>query len=193
MKKGKLIILSAPSGAGKTSACKLLMKRNPNWSFSVSATTRDLRESEVEGVDYVKFSNIKFEKYIKEKKFIEWEEVHGNKYGTIRDVIIEKLDSNEIVLLDLDVKGGLNIFNKFSNDSMTIFIEPPGNDINEKISILWDRLKLRNCESDKIITKRLERFKEEMKYKKLYQHIFINKDLMKMVEKIEDLIKEKTK
>ena len=191
MEKGKLIILSAPSGAGKTSVCKLLMKRNANWSFSVSATTRELREGEIDGIDYIKFSKSKFEKYIKENKFIEWEEVHGNKYGTIRDSIKNKLDSNEIVLLDLDVKGGLNIFKKFNNDSMTIFIEPPGNDINEKISILWDRIKLRNCESDEIIKKRLLRFKEEMQYKELYQYVFVNKDLTVIVKKIEDLIKEK--
>ena len=140
MNKGKLIILSAPSGAVKTSACKLLMIRNPDWSFSVSATTRKLRAGEVDGIDYIKFSNSKFEKYIKEDKFIEWEEVHGNKYGTIRASINDKLDLNEIVLLDLDVKGGLNISNKFKNDSITIFIEPPGNDINEKISILRDRI-----------------------------------------------------
>ena len=136
MSTGKLVVLSAPSGTGKTSVCKKLLKRNPNWKFSISATTRPLREDEVDGKDYIQMSNDKFEHFVKFGDFLEWEWVHGNKYGTLMGPLEEVLDAGGLMLLDIDVKGGISVMEEFPESSIGIFIEPPGDDIPEKLEIL---------------------------------------------------------
>ena len=98
-----LIVLSAPSGTGKTTICKELLKRNKKWKFSVSATTRTPRKGEVDGKDYIFLSTQKFDHYAKFGDFLEWEWVHGNKYGTLADKLEDAIDNNEVMLLDIDV------------------------------------------------------------------------------------------
>jgi len=193
MSEGKLIVLSAPSGTGKTSVCKELLKNNEKWKFSVSATTRSLRDGEIEGKDYIYISNEKFEHFIKFGDFLEWEWVHGNKYGTPIGPLEDILDSGGIMLLDIDVKGGINVMNEYPDDAISIFIEPPGDDLPEQLEILEQRLAQRGDDAAKLIKQRLKRFPIEMEFKKDFEYHFINEDLNTTVKEIEKVIKEKTK
>jgi len=193
MSIGKLIVLSAPSGTGKTSVCRKLLKRNPKWKFSVSATTRPLRNGEVEGKDYIQMSNEKFEHFVKFGDFLEWEWVHGNKYGTPIGPLEDVLDSGDIMLLDIDVKGGLNVMDEFPDESIGIFIEPPGDDLAEQLEILEERLNKRGNEPSKLIKQRLKRFPIEIEYKMDFKYQFINENLDETVKVIEQIIMEDTK
>jgi len=193
MSMGKLIVLSAPSGTGKTSVCKQLLKNNPKWKFSVSATTRPLREGEVDGKDYIHMSNEKFEHNVKFGDFLEWEWVHGNKYGTPIGPLENILDDGGTMLLDIDVKGGLTVMEEFPENTLGIFIEPPGDDVPEQLEILEERLESRGNEPSKLIKQRLKRFPVEMEFKKDFQFHFVNDDLNETVKNIETIIKENTK
>ena len=126
MKKGKLIILSAPSGAGKTSICKELLNNNKNWKFAVSATTREKRDNEIDGKDYIFMKKDKFEHLEKFGEFVESEWVHGNRYGTLYAPLEEAIEKGDLILLDIDVKGAMNIIEEFPDDMISIFIDPPG-------------------------------------------------------------------
>ena len=193
MSKGKLIVLSAPSGTGKTSICKELLKRNKDWKFSISATTRSLRDDEKDGQDYIQMSNEKFEHFVKFGDFLEWEWVHGNKYGTPIGPLEDVLDSGGVMLLDIDVKGGLTVMDEFPNETIGIFIEPPGDDLPEQLEILEERLIERGNEPGKLIKQRLKRFPVEIEYKEDFEYDFINEDLNETVTKIEKIIKENIK
>ena len=193
MSKGKLIVLSAPSGTGKTSVCKELLNRNKKWKFSISATTRDLRDGEKDGVDYIQMSNEKFEHNVKFGDFLEWEWVHGNKYGTPIGPLEDVLDSGGIMLFDIDVKGGLTVMNEFPDETIGIFIEPPGDDFPEQLEVLEERLTERGNEPAKLIKQRLKRFPIEIEYKKDFDYYFVNEDLNETVKEIEKVIKENIK
>ena len=193
MSTGKLIVLSAPSGTGKTSICKKLLEKNSKWKFSISATTRKLREDELEGKDYIHMSNEKFEHCVKFGDFLEWEWVHGNKYGTPIDPLEDVLDSGGIMLLDIDVKGGLTVMNEFPDETIGIFIEPPGDDVPEQLEVLEERLTERGNEPAKLIKQRLKRFPIEIEYKKDFDYYFVNEDLNETVQEIEKVIKENIK
>ena len=193
MNPGKLVVLSAPSGTGKTSICKKLLGKNSNWKFSISATTRELREDELEGKDYIHMSNEKFEHFVKFGDFLEWEWVHGNKYGTPINPLEDVLDSGGVMLLDIDVKGGMTVMNEFPDETIGIFIEPPGDDIPEQLEILEERLIGRGNEPAVLIKQRLKRFPIEIEYKKDFDYYFINEDLNETVANIEKIIKENIK
>ena len=193
MSTGKLIVLSAPSGTGKTSICKKLLENNSKWKFSISATTRELREDEKDGKDYIQMSNEKFDHCVKFGDFLEWEWVHGNKYGTPIDPLEDVLDSGGIMLLDIDVKGGLTVMNEFPDETIGIFIEPPGDDVPEQLEVLEERLTDRGNEPAKLIKQRLKRFPIEIEYKKDFDYCFVNEDLNETVEEIEKVIKENVK
>ena len=133
MNKGKLVVLSAPSGAGKTTICQNLLELNNKWLYSISATTRPIRKNEVDGKDYIFMSKEKFEHKEKFGEFIECEWVHGNRYGTLYAPLEEAIENGDLILLDIDVKGGCTIMEEFEDNVISIFIEPPGDDINEQI------------------------------------------------------------
>ena len=189
MKKGKLVILSAPSGTGKTSICKELLNRNKQWKFSVSATTRERREGEVDGKDYIFMSLKEFEHKESFGEFLEWEFVHGNRYATPIEPLEKVLDSKNLMLLDIDVKGSMNIIEEFDEDVLSIFIEPPGFDKEEKIQTLMSRLQKRD-NSETLIKQRLKRFDTEMSFKEKFGFHFINDNFKKTTDKIEKTIKE---
>ena len=193
MSIGKLVVLSAPSGTGKTSICKKLLEKNSKWQFSISATTRELREDESDGKDYIQMSNEKFEHFVKFGDFLEWEWVHGNKYGTPIGPLEDILDSGGVMILDIDVKGGLTVMNEFPDETIGIFIEPPGDDIPEQLEILEERLIERGNEPPKLIKQRLKRFPIEIEYKKDFDYYFINEDLNETVIEVEKIIKENIK
>ena len=185
-----LIVLSAPSGTGKTTICKELLKRNKNWKFSVSATTRPPREKEIDGKDYIFMSNQKFDHMAKFGDFLEWEWVHGNKYGTLASQLEDVIDDNEIMLLDIDVKGGFSIMEEYPENSFSIFIEPPGFDIPEKKLVLEERLLKRGNEQTTQIKNRLKRFEKEMEFIDRFNSSFVNDDLKEAIVAVENAIKE---
>ena len=191
MNNGKLIIISAPSGAGKTTICKKLLKSNSNWLFSVSATTRNKRDNEVDGKDYIFMKKEKFDHAEKFGEFIESEWVHGNKYGTLYQPIDDALNNGDTILIDVDVKGAMNLIEEFPDDSLSIFIEPPGMNDSDKKELLLERMINRGNENETLYKQRLRRFDFEIGFKEKFDHSFINDNLDKTATKIEKLIKEK--
>jgi guanylate kinase len=193
MKDSLLVILAAPSGTGKSTICKKLIKKNKNWDFSVSVTTRIPRDGEIDGKDYTFISNPDFEHFIKFGDFIEWEFVHGNKYGTSWSIVEEAISSSKVMIFDVDVKGALAIKEEYPDNTILVFIEPPGDNIIEQKEALNERLIKRGNEQELAIKHRLKRFETEMEYKEKFDYSFINKNLNKTVDKVEKLIKEKIK
>ena len=193
MKKGLLVILAAPSGTGKSTICKELIKNNKSWNFSISATTRKPREGEVDGKDYKFISNQEFEHFVRFGDFLEWEIVHGNKYGTLWESVEDALETKKVMIFDIDVKGAMTIKEEYPDETLLLFIEPPGDNINEQKETLNERLVNRGNEQELAIKHRLKRFETEMEFKEKFDHIFINENLKKTVEKVEKLIKRKIK
>ncbi len=181
--KGSLIILSAPSGAGKTTIERLLLKEIPNLVKIITCTTRKPRKDEKDGVDYIFLSNEEFEKRIKEGKFLEYALVHGRYYGTPKEEVIKEIDKGNDVILTIDVQGTLYIKDNFSKefDITTIFILPPS------IDELIKRLKLRG-ESEDEINRRLNSLKKEVPKWKYYDYLVINEDLEVAKESIKKII-----
>ena len=188
--KKKLFVLSAPSGTGKTSVCKELLKINPKWKFSISATTRAPRPKEIEGKDYIFLDDSKFKHYIQFGDFLEWEWVHGNKYGTLLEPIEDAIDKNETMLLDIDFKGGLSVIEEFPDETYSIFLEPPGENMADKLMILEERLMARGETNSTLIKQRLKRFHVEIEYKEKFDFSIVNDDFKKVVKKIDAKIKE---
>lgn len=180
-KKGKVIVISAPSGSGKTTICKHLLKFNPQLVFSVSYTTRLPRQGEVNGKDYFFVSEKKFIKMIKQKKFLEWAKVYNNYYGTSKQQVLKTINSGRDILLDIDVQGGKNI-KKIFPDGIFIFVLPPS------WKELKQRITLRGKDSPDEIKKRLKNVNKELKYIKYYDYVVINDDLEKTVQTINQII-----
>jgi len=193
MKQGLLVILAAPSGTGKSTICRELIKNNKNWNFSVSVTTRNPRDGEIDGKDYKFISNSEFEHFVKFGDFIEWEIVHGNKYGTLWSAVDDALDNKKVMILDIDVKGAMSIKEEYADQTVLIFIEPPGLNINEQKETLNERLVKRGNEQELAIKHRLKRFETEMEFKEKFDYHFINENLNKTIDKVEKLIKRKLK
>ena len=188
--KSLIIIISSPSGAGKTSICKNLINLDSNIKLSVSATTRLARDNEVDGKDYYFFSKEKFEHKEKFGEFIECEWVHGNRYGTPIEPIENALDDGQILLLDVDVKGAMNLIEEFEEDVISIFIEPPGINVQDKLESLNERLVTRGGYSETLIKQRLKRFELELSFKEKFNFSFINEDLDETTKEIDKVIKE---
>lgn len=177
MFKGKVIIFSAPSGAGKTTLVKHLLKRDLNLSFSVSACSREKRPSEVNGKDYYFMSKDQFREKIKEEAFLEWEEVYdGNFYGTLKAEIDRIWSKEKHVIFDVDVVGGMNLKKYFKDNALAIYVEAPSIDVLEK------RLRSRETETEETIEKRIGKAVEEIKYKKDFDQVIVNDDLEKAKE-----------
>ena len=195
-KKGKLVILSAPSGAGKTTICKNLLDMNKDWLYSISATTRPMRENEIDGKDYHFLSKEKFEHKEKFGEFIECEWVHGNRYGTPVQPLEDALVNGDVLLLDIDVKGAMSLIDDFGEDCLSVFIEPPGINIQEKLESLNERLLNRGGSNETLIKQRLKRFELELSFKEKIKLVlpsslsFINEDLKETTNEIDKKIKE---
>jgi guanylate kinase len=174
----KIIILTAPSGAGKTTIKTKLLAEIPElMSFSVSATTRKIRAGEKDGVDYVFLNEDEFKQKIEHQEFIEWEMVYpGLYYGTTLDEMKRIWRDGKTPLLDIDVKGALNVKKQFGENVLTIFIDPPS------IEILRERLTNRGTDSDEHIQTRINKATEEIGYKKNFDTIILNDDLKKATE-----------
>lgn len=182
MKRGKLIVLSAPSGAGKTTIARDVLSRIDNLRFSISATTRQPRPNEKDGYDYFFMTKDVFLQKVQNNEFVEWEEVYGQYYGTLYSHIDDMLGQGKNIILDIDVKGGLNMQKKFGSDVLTIFIMPPS------LDALKERLKSRKTESEELIKLRLERVPMEMDFGKQFQHVVVNDQLEIAKQEVYDLI-----
>ncbi len=180
---GHLFIISAPSGAGKTTLCKILLKRFPCLLFSVSFTTRPPRPGERNGKDYNFITREEFCRGIKKGLWAEWAEVHGNYYGTSANFLNNAMAEGKNVILDIDVQGAATMLRSYP-DAVTIFIQPPS------MEVLQSRLKKRSSDSETVITKRLDAAVKEMAQKHLYSHIVVNDDLAKAVEELAAIIRQ---
>lgn len=169
--QGKLIVFSAPSGTGKSTIAKLVLARVPNIQFSVSATTRQIRAGETEGVNYFFLSKEEFEERIRNGGFIEHEFFFGNHYGTLLDKTEEVIDSGTNILFDLDVKGALNLKKLFPDNSLLLFIKPPS------MEVLKERLIGRDSEDEESLKVRLERARLELEYADSFDQVVVNDDL----------------
>ena len=179
--KGRLFILSAPSGAGKTTLCKAILKRFPELIYSISHTTRTPRKDEQNGVDYFFISKDEFEKNIHAGKWLEWANVHGNYYGTSLEFIERNLAEGRNILLDIDVAGTKQILSRLPQ-SITIFVLPPS------ISALRQRLETRGADSQETIAKRLKNAEDEIAQKNIYSHHIVNDSLAEAVDRLSDII-----
>ncbi|ASQ89868.1 guanylate kinase [Prosthecochloris sp. GSB1] len=182
VKPGKLIVFSAPSGTGKSTVARMVMERIDNLEFSVSATTRPMREGETDGVNYHYLSREEFEEKIRNNGFIEYEHFFGNYYGTLLDKTEEAIDAGKNLLLDLDVKGALNLKKRFSDRSLLVFLKPPSLDELKK------RLKERDSEDEAALRVRLERAGFELSQAYLFDRQVVNDDLRQAVDEVTGMI-----
>ena len=182
---GRVVILSAPSGAGKTTIVKYLLEKGLKLEFSISACSREKRKDEQHGVDYYFLTLEDFKNKIKNNEFVEWEEVYkGSLYGTLKSEIDRIWKKGNHVLFEVDVKGGISLKKIFKEKALSVFIKPPS------VEELRKRLKLRSTESFEIIEKRMQRAEEELSFQNQFDKIIINDDLDKAKDKSYNLIKE---
>ncbi len=183
-RKGLLVVISAPSGGGKTTVIrKVLASGNGNFRYSISATTRRLRTGEVDGRDYHFFSLEEFQRNKEQGEFVEWAEVHGNYYATPKRPIEDWLREGKTVFLDLDVNGGLEVKKYFKDAALLIFIKP------SSVESLVQRLKGRKSETQSEIEKRLKRVPEEMHKSQKYDYQILNENLDNTVAETLEIIK----
>ena len=165
--QGLLIVISAPSGAGKTTICKGLLNEFPDLRFSVSCTTRSPRKGEKDGEDYHFISVKDFRDSIEKNEFVEWEEIYGHFYGTSKKDVEGLIQKGYDVILDIDIKGAGNVKAKYP-ESVFVFIMPPS------VEILRERLKKRDSETDDIIKMRFDRAMEEIWENEWYDYVIFN-------------------
>jgi guanylate kinase len=181
IKKGILFVISAPSGAGKTTLCRNVLENMPDIKFSVSYTTRSPRQGEVDGVHYNFVDNEEFRGMIAGSEFIEWAEVHGNFYGTSRKKIAEMASAGIDVLLDIDVQGARQVKEKLP-DSVLIFILPPS------FEVLKERLTGRMTDTDEVIEKRLKKAADEIGEYKNYDYVIVNNVIENALTELKSII-----
>ena len=168
---GKLIVISAPSGAGKTSIVHFLLGKTDALSFSVSACSRARRDNETDGIDYHFLTVEEFQKEIKEDSFLEWEEVYKNQYyGTLKLEVERIWKEGKTVIFDVDVVGGLNIKKQYQKECLSIFIMPPS------LAVLEERLQKRGSESKESLQKRVAKAKEEIAKRMEFDQVILNDD-----------------
>ncbi len=181
-KKGKLFVFSAPSGTGKTTIIKNVMEEFPELSFSISATTRGKRITETDRVDYFFMNKEGFKEKVRNEEFLEWGKFFGYYYGTLKDLVFEKINNGISILLEVDVKGALNIKDVY-HDSVLIFISPPS------IEELKKRLLNRKTESDEDFNKRITRAEMELNYRGKFDYNVYNYNLDDAQKEVNEIIK----
>lgn len=183
--KRKLIIVSAPSGTGKTSIVQYLLQKMPELRFSVSATTRAKRDAEIDGKDYYFFTVEQFEEHIRRNDFLEWQEVYDNQfYGTLKSEVDRVCQAGNPVIFDIDVLGGLNIKKFYGNQALAIFIKPPG------MEALAQRLQIRGTETGESLQTRLDKAEYELSFAPQFDKIVLNDNLERACHATECLIRD---
>lgn len=179
--KGLLIVISGPSGAGKGTVCKSLIKNIKNLKVSISSTTRKPRHSEVDGVNYNFIGENKFKNMINENEFLEYALVYDNYYGTPKKKVLEQLELGYDIILEIDIQGALKVKEEFP-EGVFIFIMPPS------MEELKDRITKRGTETKEELAKRFEASYEEINYVSKYNYIIINDKIHNAVEKIKSIL-----
>lgn len=181
-RKGKLIVFTAPSGTGKSTIAKQILHDIPNLQFSVSATTREMREGEMHGREYFFMSKAEFETEISKNGFLEYSKHFDNYYGTLKSEADKALNSGYHLLLDLDVDGALNVKKLYGGQSLLVFIKPPS------LNVLRERLLGRKTESEEKIQLRLARADYELSLSDHFDDIVINDDLQKAILDVKQIV-----
>ena len=180
---GKLIIFSAPSGAGKTTIVHHMLKQDLNLGFSISACSRDRRKNEVDGKDYHFLGVDGFKEKIANDEFIEWEEVYPDQfYGTLKSELNTLLEQGKNVIFDVDVVGGLNIKKHYGDRALAVFVMPPS------LARLRQRLEQRSTETEETLQKRLEKAEKELTVSDQFDQILLNDDLKNAFGKAEKIV-----
>lgn len=181
---GKVVLLTAPSGAGKTTIAKKLLSELSWLRFSVSATTRPPRAQEVHGRDYYFLDNPTFDRYISEGQFLEWEEFYnGRRYGTLRSAVEEQLKKAYFVLFDVEVKGAVSLKNVYGKQCLSIFIKPPD------VQTLRNRLISRGTEDEATLATRMQRAEMELKQAHKFDKVVVNDDFDMAYAEVEALLR----
>lgn len=183
MNKGKLMVLSGPSGVGKGTVVEKLLELEDSLVVSVSATTRDPRENEVDGVHYFYITKQEFEEKLKNNELLEYNVYNGNYYGTLKSYVDNLLSQGKNVMLEIDVNGKRQVKEKCP-DALTVFLTAPS------MSEVERRLRKRNSETDEVIKKRLEIAKSEMEHAKEYDFVVCNDELENAVKEIINILKQ---
>jgi len=178
---GRLIVVAGPSGSGKTTIARALLERNPSLEFSVSATTRERRPTEEDGKDYFYLSREDFVRRVEAGDFVEWEEVFGNLYGTLRSEVDRALRGGRHMLFDVDVKGALSIKRHYP-DALLLFILHPSREVLE------ERLRARRTEEEATLRRRLERATMELSYAGQFDRQIVNDDRERAIEEAQDIV-----
>jgi guanylate kinase len=176
--RGLLIVVSSPSGAGKTTLCRRLIQEFPEIIFSVSYTTRPKRRGEEEGIDYHFVDRATFDAMIERGEFAEWADVHHHRYGTTVEAVRQALEGGRHVLFDIDYQGGRQIKANFEKEAVLVFVLPPS------LAELERRLRARATESREVIEQRLHKAHEELKQYGLYQYLIVNDDLTRATDRL---------
>jgi guanylate kinase len=180
-----LIIITAPSGAGKTSITRYLLQHFPHLAFSVSAATRSQRPDEMNGVDYYFMSLEEFQHKIQNQEFVEWEMVYeGRYYGTLKSELQRLRNNNKIPILDIDVKGAIHVQEQYPEQSLSIFVQPPS------IEELKRRLEFRNTESPDALQDRLSKASYEISFRHHFNNIVVNDNLQNACEEARHIVAE---
>lgn len=179
---GKVIVIVAPSGAGKTTIAQRLLNEYPKIQFSVSATTRKPRKGEKDGEDYYFLTDQEFDQKIKNEEFLEWEHYSGNRYGTLRSEVDKLVESGYFPLLDVEVKGALNVQRLYNSGAISIFIEPPS------LKELKNRLSKRGSETESSLQQRMKRAEMEIRYADRFDYSVVNDDLEEAYTEVKNII-----
>ena len=181
MRKGLLMLISGPSGTGKGTVCDLLRQKHPEISYSISATTRQPRPGEQDGVNYYFYTKEKFREMIDQGQLLEWAEVYGNFYGTPKQKVLDRLDAGEDILLEIDTQGALNVM-KVMPEGLFIFLLPPS------LEELAARLKGRGTETEESLHRRLGAAVDEIKLATKYRYVVVNDKVEDAEETIANII-----
>jgi len=181
VRRGRLFVISSPSGGGKTTVIKSLLNDDPELVYSISMTTRAPRDGEIDGKDYYFTGTEEFRRGIETGRFLEWAVVHGDYYGTPREQIEKMLEEGRKILLDIDVQGGRSVKASLP-DSILIFLLPPS------LDVLRRRLEARGTESEERLKRRLQTASEEITESEVYDHRIINDTLDETIESVRTII-----
>jgi guanylate kinase len=180
-KEGLLFVVSAPSGAGKTSLCRAITDSLENLTHSISYATRNPRPGEIDGRDYYFVSQQRFQEMVRAGDFAEWAEVHSNLYGTSRRVLDDMIAKGVDIILDIDTQGAKQIKEKFDT-AVFIFIMPPS------LEILEERLRNRKSDHDEEIRKRMRKAREEIRDYRMYDYIVVNRDFDRALTELRSIV-----
>lgn len=182
MPEPRIFVVGGPSGCGKSTIAKEILNRHPEMTFSVSATTRQMRQGELNGRDYFFVSREDFETKIRRNELVEYENIYGEYYGTLRSEVERAFKKRMSILFDIDVNGGLAVKSIYGTQAVLIFIKPPS------VEVLMNRLRLRKTETAASLEKRSERFKMELDRSKEFDHCVINDVLETAVSDVDTII-----